>query len=46
MGDMILALVSIVSGLGAAAALGMAFRHHWLLLTHDQQSPPEIERPE
>lgn len=39
MGDLILALVCIASGLGAATAFGMAFRHHWHLISHGDQPP-------
>jgi hypothetical protein len=38
---MILALVCIASGLGAATAFGIAFRHHLHLLVGDQQHPPK-----
>ena len=41
MGDLVLALVSIASLLGAATALGFAFRHHVQLLSHDLLPPPE-----
>jgi len=44
MGDIILALICIASGLGTASAFGMAFRHHWQLIAHDQ--PPETKKPE
>lgn len=39
MGDMILALVCIASGLGAATGFGLAFRHHWQIVMHEQQQP-------
>lgn len=45
MGDFILALVSIASGLAAVTAFGMAFHAHWHLLA-GQHEPSEIDRAE
>ena len=45
MGDLALALVSVASLVGALTALGLAFRHHVHLITHDLL-PPEVDGPE
>lgn len=46
MGDMILALICIISILGALWAFGLAFRHHWHLIAHELLAPPEGDKPE
>lgn len=45
MSDFILALISILSGLSAATAFGMAFQSHWHLLS-GQHAPQPVDQAE
>ena len=46
MGDLVFALVSIVSLGAAATALGLAFRHHAALLVHEVLPPAQNDKAE